>query len=310
MMPRRQRTGFTLIELLVVIAVIAILIALLVPAVQKVRAAAASTQCQNNIKQLVLAANNFESAYKRYNKVGDPVCGNGLQNANSSYLVSLLPYVEQGAIFENIANGDNKDVATPITVFMCPMDPRYGNTTYDKSQASTSYVGITGWDYASTTRTQLGIYNQADLAPLTGYTPASLTVTPVMVTDGTSNTIMIGERPISCDLFWGWWSFNVGYDAVSGSRNASELSAESIGGAGCTPQATPGHCSAAPYFFGGGPNNVSYLCSMNQLWSCHAGGAFFGFADGSVRFIDYTAANPLVVDLSTFAGAEVIDVEF
>jgi len=296
--------GFTLIELLVVIAIIAILIALLVPAVQKVRAAAAATQCQNNMKNLALASNAFVDAYKRYPMVGDDVCGMGNSFANSSYLVPMLPYVEQQAMFDDIVKtGGTNSVKLPVAVFMCPADPRNTTTTFSTSFAATSYVGITGWDYWSTAGNQIGIFNQADQSGAITY-PRSVPITPVKVLDGTSNTVMIGERPTSCDLFWGWWSFSVGYDAVSGSRNTTELSTLTIGGAGCNPTSPPGACGAAPYMFGGGPRNVNAMCAMNQLWSPHSGGSFFAFADGGVRFIAYSVNPTIVVNLSTIAGNE------
>jgi len=297
----RRRSGFTLIELLVVIAIIAILIALLVPAVQKVRAAAAAAQCQNNMKQIALACHSFHDAYKRFQEVGDPVCGLGVNNYNCSYLVPILPYIEQQAIFNNVFAGGG-DVVDPIVAFMCPIDPRNQSTLYP-GWAGTSYVGISGLDYWSNTGSTMGIFNQALSTPVGG--PMSTPVTIVMVTDGTSNTVMIGERPPSCDLFWGWWSYSVGYDAVSGSANTTELSSFTIGGAGCSPQ-PPGPCGGGPYTYGGGPRNIINPCSMNQLWSPHSGGSFFAFADGGVRFVAFNVPASIVEDMSTYAGGELI----
>src|SRR6187200_3125649 len=106
MSQRRRPPGFTLIELLVVIAIIAILIGLLVPAVQKVREAASRMSCQNNLKQIALAAHNYESSYQKFPP--------GLNSVNwLSSLTYLLPYVEQDNVFKLIpANELNPATST------------------------------------------------------------------------------------------------------------------------------------------------------------------------------------------------------
>jgi prepilin-type N-terminal cleavage/methylation domain-containing protein len=291
-MVSRKRVAFTLIELLVVIAIIAILIALLVPAVQKVRAAAARTKCANNMKQIGLACQSFHSAYKVFPTVEDSNYPhpfntggvNGMNNgspAESGWMAAILPYIDQKALFAKIWADEND----PLPVFLCPADPRgaaeytgWGGVPF----APTDYVGIEGTDYGATGANQ-GIIN--------GYTAVKIS----RVTDGTSNTVMVGERPFSQDLYWGWWSY-FELDTTTGAANTSTDYPDQLNGTPCP--------NTPPYHFGDGPNNVNSPCSFSQLWSGHPGhGGFFVFADGSVRWIGYQA-KLIVVNLSTYAGNE------
>ena len=106
LIPRRQFDGFTLVELLVVIAIIAILIALLLPAVQAAREAARRTQCSNNMKQLGIALHNYHDTCGRIPGEGGGVGSSGDPFTNYedlSHLVLLLPFMEQGPLFDAIA---------------------------------------------------------------------------------------------------------------------------------------------------------------------------------------------------------------
>ena len=121
MPPANRRSGFTLIELLVVIAIIAILIALLVPAVQKVREAAARTQTGNNLKQIALATHNFHDAYQKLPPAG--AAYDIFPDLNTAILSHLLPYVEQTPLAYNVDQNWQQWVKTPVTVYTSPMDP-------------------------------------------------------------------------------------------------------------------------------------------------------------------------------------------
>ena len=223
---RLSRAGFTLVELLVVIAIIGVLVALLLPAVQAARESARRTQCSNNLKQLGLAAQNFHDAMNRLPPGGGAQGGGSGLSANSDYaswLVYLLPYIEQGNLASSIdgaAGPTNRRILNAwnakilpalIRSFRCPSDD------FDKNAPVTSYgasIGpqcapgpcsaaqspyrtycngnaqSPGWGYESSTN----YGDTSDPAQTRGlFTRRGPLVRLAMIPDGTSNTIMFGE---------------------------------------------------------------------------------------------------------------------
>jgi prepilin-type N-terminal cleavage/methylation domain-containing protein/prepilin-type processing-associated H-X9-DG protein len=220
----RHRSGFTLIELLVVIAIIAILIALLVPAVQKVRSAAARTQCTNNLKQIGLASHNYASAYKHLppGSANFPASG----GSPGSLLTVILPYLEQSNLYNLFDfNSDINNSADnylgriqDVNVFLCPADPSTGYLTQvglapagystNAPAGRYNYVGNIGTTADPTGKVNgtagtpqladgpnLGIFNYGVQGLTVIGNPALVTIT-----DGTSNTAMWSEtlRATNC----------------------------------------------------------------------------------------------------------------
>jgi prepilin-type N-terminal cleavage/methylation domain-containing protein/prepilin-type processing-associated H-X9-DG protein len=227
-MPTLQRRGFTLIELLVVIAIIGILVGLLVPAVQKVREAAATTQCQNNLKQLGLALHSFHDANKQF----PPGYVDGNTNPSSTpdndvgpgwgWASFLLPYLEQTSVFNQInfkvgvGTGVNVLVSqAPLTIFQCPSDPIQQNVPiYDSSfsgpiaiVAHGNYIGCNGWVecFANAGGNYQPSQDGGAAEDGDGFQTGTGTSgnglffrnsqnRTASVTDGLSNTIAVGER--------------------------------------------------------------------------------------------------------------------
>jgi len=164
----RRRAGFTLIELLVVIAIIAILIGLLLPAVQKVREAAARMSCSNNLKQLAIGVHSYHDAYGKFPSNG-PADTYNAAGANWSWLAKILPNIEQGNIYgqlgiDNVpSNHLNQNAATlaaialPVKTFLCPSDiaingnPRTNTADIGGTVGNTNYKGVCGdnWEWGT-----------------------------------------------------------------------------------------------------------------------------------------------------------------
>ena len=296
----RRKPGFTLIELLVVIAIIAILIGLLLAAVQRVREAAARTQCQNNLKQLGLALHGHHDAFhvlpkgRRQGTTQNPD-----PRAGTGWLLALLPHVEQDALAKAsdaafranpspYLNPPHTPLSTVVKTFLCPMDGRIVQPQFSPQDnatvAFTSYLGVSG----VTTAAGDGVLF-ADSAVRFGD-----------ITDGLSNTLMIGERPPSTDLRYGWWYAGFGQDGrgsadfLLGVREPNLLP---VGGA------FP--CGPGQWTFQA--SRFDDPCGLLHFWSPHPGGANFVLADGSVKFVRYSA-NTTLPALATRAGGEVADV--
>jgi prepilin-type N-terminal cleavage/methylation domain-containing protein/prepilin-type processing-associated H-X9-DG protein len=289
----RRRSAFTLIELLVVIAIIAILIGLLLPAVQKVREAAARMKCSNNLKQMVLGMHSYESAYGNFpNPRGTNF--NGF-TAYRGWMCELLPYIEQDNLHRamytpNWWEGFFVTYNRPVSTYTCPSDVRNtGQAPQAGYGAMTSYLGVTGSDIGYSAQTT-GPSNGFFRVTSSPAAPQAKGVTMAAITDGTSNSLAIGERPPARDSYWGWWGVS-DYDTLLSLNNQVGFYSGCIyPGVFRAPQLQTNPCGG----------------DSEHFWSFHTNGGNFAMADGSVRFLPYSA-QPVTIPMGSINGGEVFN---
>ncbi len=286
-----KRPGLTLIETMVVIAIIGVLIGLLVPAVQRVRDAAMKTRCTNNLRHIGLALQQYHDAQgsfppgMSYRDGTDPY-------PFMSWNTRLLPFLEQQALWEQAQkayaldrsfydNPPHTNRTVVVSLFCCPADPRTLSVEQlaDGQRVTfTDYLGVEG----SNQNRQDGVLFLDSIIRLTD------------ISDGTSNTLCVGERPPSADGILGWW--------YAGEGQSKDGSADMVLGVRELNMGTfAPNCPLGPYSFG--PGRPKNQCDAFHFWSLHLGGAHFLLADGSVHFLNY-AANPILPALATRAGGE------
>ena len=273
--PSRDRSGFTLIELLVVIAIIAVLIALLLPAVQAAREAARRIQCVSNLKQIGIALHGYHDSHNTFPAGGwIALYGQPLtNNMNIGWSASVLPWLEQNVVSAGLNFSFPYNLAvnstaayTVMQVYLCPSEPR--KTYWNQSP------GPPPDPYPSADADYGGMYGPRGLVPgFTDNPPAgpmifNQCISLAQITDGASQTIIVGEDPEAINAMW-----------VSG-HNTFDQSAP---------------INARP------PSEYG-----EELTSQHPGGVNTLFADGSVHFLKNTTDVVPLAALCTRALGEVL----
>jgi len=267
----RRWRGFTLIELLVVIAIMAILMGLLLPAVQKVREAAARMSCTNNLKQIGIALHNYA------HMTSDRIAYNGVNTATRGdwcWAFQFLPYIEQSSLYDTAIQGTPNSVVG-VKTYLCPAR---GRPQYSSAALNGPFHGpytdyaVNGVSFGANTNAGPGASNRVTLA----------TVTSI---NGTSNTIYVGEQFLDVGSYQtrdaNNWHENIYTGNLGGSyRSALELRKGDTSGQG-NKWGSP-FSGGVPFLFcDGGVRNVSYA------WN---GSTTFGYA------LSYTNRTPFSIN--------------
>jgi prepilin-type N-terminal cleavage/methylation domain-containing protein/prepilin-type processing-associated H-X9-DG protein len=322
--------GFTLIELLVVIAIIAVLIALLLPAVQQAREAARRTQCKNNLKQLGLALHNYNDTAGRFPMAVTWGVKNGATWGphHHTWLTRVLPYIDQAPLYNqfnfnvsawnNVGTPNNRAlIANQIGALRCPSETGAGDPPgATKGVAITSYSAAEGYDWWQ--RSPGGAGPETDGIYKGGIFTCNVSSKISDISDGTSNTVMVGEA--TAPGFDGAPINTSGLGRVSSTNpflRSAFIGATFTAAVSYGTDHTDGSVKVQPdgsaisgwFVYGGSTQDKPYMFpptfqsayGINGAWpsagSLHTGGAHVTMADGSVRFvsqnIDWTTWNNL-----------------
>jgi len=301
---RPSKQGFTLIELLVVIAIIAILIALLLPAVQQAREAARRSQCKNHLKQIGLALHNYHDVHSVFPPgyvEQDTGTSNGRRYGNWSWTAYIAPYLELSAAYNQLGVGSNRVnqvlvvselyeiILAPINTLRCPSDQKPS-----ESVTTTNRQYNTGSNINGNAITYVGVNSSSLLSWLDGIPVAATTdngrkrrATGIFfrdsrvglrdITDGASNTLMVGER-----AYW-WHSLSAGKS--TGNLPEGGLAWAINGGERANGDAENGMIASGMGAFQGKLNCPENTACKRSFTSQHVGGVHFVRADGSVFFV-------------------------
>lgn len=313
------RAGFTLMELLVVIALLGILLALLLIAVQRSRAVAARSGCQNNLRQIALALQNYQSSHGSFPPGAAPP-------SHAAALIHLLPFLDQGDKYKQYDLTKDLNLATQvqaqigdISVFLCPNDPSPGG----RAPRGTPFFGRSNYFVNHGTSARFSNADQAT-AGMFDYALDGRGVRPGQVTDGSSNTVAFSEikrgnpqdsSPLETDVTWialtGEWSDD--YQPFPECDNFEQHTVFKY--TGC--QYYRGYFITSFYTHTAVPNYKGRDCvhlDVNQKTtldrghqaarSYHPGGVNAAFADGSVHFIRDTISLALWKALGTRAAGD------
>lgn len=290
-----NRRAFTLIELIVVIAIVAILIALLTPAVHRVRERANRLSCCNKLKQMGLGLHQYvdrERAFPPAHSVWSPVA-NAPQPYDSkiyfSWMCRILPYIGEEPLYRKVDFSKSPFFQPPINetildIFRCSSDMRadqylvkYGNNLV----ALAGYMGVSGTDQLA--------YD--------GILYVNGRVRAKQVGDGLSNTMLVGERPPSKDLWYGWWFAGSGDQPTHGATDV-------VLGTNEITNWKSGSFTPNRDVYRQGTINDPKNEHRWHFWSEHPGGSNFLFGDGAVRFVAYDVGQPTFNALATRNGGE------